>query len=503
MHAPSWKAILHKLFRIISPTPLVGGLAVSNASLRFLRIEDNRLREASVDLPSGTITEGIVRKSDECKAALIKLHAQIVKGKEVVQVILSVPSPLVYTEAFKLPFLSKDKLREAAQLNLKMISPLGEESAYADAEQVSDIEEGGQVDFLGAFARRDVVEGYNSFLHEAGFSIVAVEFPGLALARVVRELGAQGKVDAAKIVIFFSDDGLEFSLLRGCALYFHYVYPMLISRGDIRDAERKRVEEAVIFETQKVVNFSSSHLGGKSLDGFLISTPKEYEWVREAVAKNFGLPADTLSFTQFSNLSPSSLIALGSAFRGTHPRSTDTEISLTAVGTERGYEEHRLLYFANVWRNIIVAFVGFFAVVYLIAYGAIAGYARSVTSDPLSFSDTAAIRKEITPIQTEAKEFNRTLGLYVKAKNSIWPASQDLAKLSSLAAQQSITITRMSIDASRGVTVAAQSPTDTVIPKFQRSLESEKVFQSISLPLASIRQGADGFTFQVRFRLAR
>ena len=45
----------------------------------------------------------------------------------------------------------------------------------------------GQVDLLGAFINSKVVDTYREALKEAGFNIVTIEFPGLALARLIRE----------------------------------------------------------------------------------------------------------------------------------------------------------------------------------------------------------------------------------------------------------------------------------------------------------------------------
>ena len=188
MHAPSWKAILHKLLRVLNPAPPVGGLDISNSRIAFIRIKDDRVIQGSTPLLPGTLENGKVKDKNTFLSALKKLHSEIAKKKETVQIILSIPSPNVYTEVFKLPYLSSEKLHEAARLNLQMISPLDVQTAYYDAEPISDVGEGGQIEFLGAFANQAVIKDYRDLLSAAQFSVVAVEFPALALAGPVHEL---------------------------------------------------------------------------------------------------------------------------------------------------------------------------------------------------------------------------------------------------------------------------------------------------------------------------
>lgn len=502
-HAPSGKTLLHRLFRMISPAPLIGGLDISNSAIRFIRIEGDRLRQASETLMPGIIEDGKIKDKNGFIKALEKVHSQIVRPKEVVQIILLIPSSDVYTEVFKLPFLSEDELREAAKLNLQMISPLEIESSYADAEEISDIGEGGQIEFLGAFANRAIVDEYMNALTVAKFAVVAVEFSGLALARLIRELGPHEKQDSFSVGIMLFDDGFQFFLLKSGNLYFHYFVPLKPKEdGKSRSINIDDIKEVLVAETEKVFNFASSHWSGESIQKFIVITPSAFQEISETLGKNFSLPVVQLSLAKFGDAQPSAFPVLGSAIRGALPRSSDKSISLTAVGTERGYEEHRLLYFASVWRNVIVTFVAFFAIVYGVAYWAISGYAQSVSVHTVK-SDTSSIQKEITPIQNDAKEFNRILSLYSKMKTSVHSISSPIDNLFTIFTAGGVSIQRLSLDTSGNVNVSGLTSTDVAISNLKQKLESQSGFQNVSLPLSSITRSKAGITFQVQLKIAR
>lgn len=500
---PSGRAMLHFLLRILNPAPEIGGLEITSSGVRFARITGDRVIQSSVPLPPGTLEDGKVKNKEALAVSLQKLHGQIAHPKEIVQIILLIPPQNVYTEIFSLPFLSADKLREAAHLNLQMISPLDIQSAYYDAEQISDIGEGGQVEFLGAFAHQAVVHEYEAILHDTRFSLVAVEFPALALARLIRGLGSRPLSDKFLIGCVVQEGGLQFFLMRRGNLLFHYVVPFKLEESNAaRRLSIESVKGALVAETQKIFNFASSHWGGETINGFVIIAPAQADVFGETLTKQFALPVEPFALSRFSDVPQMFFPALGSALRGALPRSLDTAISLTAVGTERRYEEHRLLYFANVWRNIIVAFVGFFAVVYLIVYGIMTRYAAAENAQPV-LPDSSGIRREITPIQNDAKEFNRLLSLYAKAKGAARAASPAVRSIFSHAQTNGITVQRMTLDSSNTMALAGRGATDDIITRFKDELTKDTLFRDVVLPLASISRDNAGVSFQIRLKVAR
>lgn len=496
------KSALRRMMNIIAPSPFVGGLDISHAGVRFVRIEDDSVRQASVQFMPGTMEEGRIKDRKAFIEALKKLHDSIEKPKKKIQIVLSIPGSNVYTEVFKLPFLSKDKLHEAAHLNLQMISPLPIDEAYYDAQAISDIGEGGQVEFLGAFVRKEVADECITACESAGFTIVAVEFPGLALTRVLRELGMREKRDGLLIGIMMTGVAVRFFLVRNESLYFHYTAFIRPSGDAARSITDDDVAQTLIGETHKIFNFVSSRRGGETPEAFVLIAPGVTKKISTILEKNFNLPVEQLTLSRWSEVDPLSYPALGSALRGVHPRSADVSISLTAVGTERRYEHERIIYFTGVWRNIILSTTVFFMVAYLIAYGWVARYAGEI-SERLVVSDATAIRREITPLQSEAREFNRVLGLYAKARANIRPIAslpQDVAEY----AQSSVFIRRITFDGSNNVSVTARAISDSTLASFREKIERDDRMRSVTLPLSSLVRDVDGgVTFQVRFRFVR
>ena len=56
--------------------------------------------------------------------ALETLKEQLGRTQDKISVIASVPPNHIYTQAFSLPFLKESNLKEAALLNLQMLSPV-------------------------------------------------------------------------------------------------------------------------------------------------------------------------------------------------------------------------------------------------------------------------------------------------------------------------------------------------------------------------------------------
>ena len=89
---------LRSLSRLILPPAEIGGLQVSNTSIRFMVLKrgsngDLSAKSASLRLPPGIIDEGRVKDKPNFVEALRSLHAQITpKGNETINVILTVPA---------------------------------------------------------------------------------------------------------------------------------------------------------------------------------------------------------------------------------------------------------------------------------------------------------------------------------------------------------------------------------------------------------------------------
>ena len=107
------------------------------------------------------------------------------------RVVVVLPAATVYTQSFDIPNVGEDKLIESADLNLQMISPMPKETAYMSFERLQETPD--RYELLGAFAERALVDRYWDILSQAKFPPIVFEFPGLALTRLFRSIGAPSR----------------------------------------------------------------------------------------------------------------------------------------------------------------------------------------------------------------------------------------------------------------------------------------------------------------------
>ena len=212
-------ASLGRFFKKLNPVPPVGALAIGDSLIRFLLIEEGeKLSSASLRLPPGIVEKGLIRDARAFTNALKELRASLHKGDTSMHVIFSLPPGAVYVQPFSLPILPEDRLAEAASLNLQMISPLDFSKVYGGYQKIGDrAESGGGIDMLGAFVEREIVQQFSEALQGAGFAVVAVEFPALAIARLGQYDRALSP-DRAYIMVDIGVDGLSLMILRNASL---------------------------------------------------------------------------------------------------------------------------------------------------------------------------------------------------------------------------------------------------------------------------------------------
>ena len=141
----SFKKILALAKKLLWPEVNIAGLEIKEGSIRIVRLEAGKLKQASVVLSPGIIENGKIADKVKLAESLRSLHRQLGKPDEKIPVIALVPSINVYTQVFNLPILSRESLKEAAQLNLQSISPIDWNASYADWQQVGEQEKEGKV----------------------------------------------------------------------------------------------------------------------------------------------------------------------------------------------------------------------------------------------------------------------------------------------------------------------------------------------------------------------
>ncbi len=505
--------MIKKFLNIISPQTAIGGLEISDSTLKFVIIKENKLTPISVNLPTGTLEEGKIKNNENLKAALLKLHSQISsKTKKKIYVVANIPDVDIYIQVFNLPIVALDNIEEAAKLNLQMISPIDFYSVYADWQRVGEINiDGRQLEILGAFISKKVIDEFVECLRSANFVVVAIEFSGLALSRLVSGLAGMPNTFLS---LYLTGSGLNFSLIKNHNLYFNHFVSW--SSGEERQISFNTIKEIILKETQKILNFASSHWPDTPIKDILLATPALDEKITQVIMENFPLSVKKLSLPsklvdpegkwlinskQLSSLTPDWFSVLGSALRGLIARSKDIIISLTSTGTEEEFRQHQVMNFVRIWRNLILTSLSFLLIAFVILEVFLIKTADSLANQTANLSNLPAIEK-INKLQEEAKDFNIKVASALKAKEQIYDWSPFFEKIKDLAGSD-VVIERLFIQAGDApILFNGQAFNEASIIDFKNKLENESQFKEINLPLAGIISSQDGkFRFSINFKL--
>ncbi len=496
------KKMISVLRRLFFPHEAIAGLEIKDAALRIARISDGKLIKEGILLEPGIIEDGAIKDRSRLVAQLKNLRNQFTPDeKNKIPVIAIVPSSMVYVKVFSLPLLNEQSKAEAIQLNLQGISPIDFKMAYSDWELLGDKGKDAGSEILGAFARREAIDSYASAIEEAGFSAVAIEFPALAIARAIKQYAIGIDLDKPQVVINVSSDGIDFMVLKSGNIYFDYFTPWKLMRLEDRASREIPFEDfknTIVREIKKVSTFYASHWGG-SLNNLILITQALENEISEFIFKQFNYKVAVLKLREFSDEPLSWIGVIGSAYRGTIPRSRDILISLETIGTEKSYLYAQIKFFVKLWRNVFITAAAFFLLTFIAADSFLARKLNAAASQLQQISSMPG-GAEVARLQKDASVFNNLVekASYARERSKDW--SPLLVKLNSLA--KNIEIIRVSInpDQKAGFVVGrASSQAEAIV--FKNKLRDE-ISADSNLPLSKIETSENGtVTFSITFTL--
>ncbi|MDD5430812.1 MAG: hypothetical protein PHP03_01155 [Candidatus Pacebacteria bacterium] len=485
-----------KLIKLISPQPAINGLNISETGLQFIGLQDG-FKKASVSLEPGVILDGKLRDGKKFLEALMKLRQLLglPKAEEKIYAIISIPPHNIYTQSFSLPPIPKEKLvQEAAMLNLQLISPIDIKNAYYDSERINGPEkEDEKIELLGAFVNKVIIDDFVSVLSQAGFRAVAIEFPALSIARVIKETAVGLNLEKPQIALVISSEGLNFLILKNGRLRFHYFSSWGAVQG--RQISTEMFNGIIIQEIKKIVTFYSSHWNDQINDLVLI-TQGMGEEIKKLIQMNFSsLNVQILNLNeQYSKISPLWYTATGCFLRGLIPRSQDFLISLMAVGTEERFLEEQILSFIKVWRIVLASSLGFLVIVFLLSDGLLmnisSGLAKQLTT--VSARGDSA---EIAQIELKVQEFNTLAKKALAAKTKKSKHSQFFETLGNIGNTSGGTISLQNIsfaESTGTVSLSARASSQTASINFKNKLSELKDVKNLNLPLSDMITNPDG-----------
>ena len=497
------KQSLKKFFKTLNPVPPVGGLEISELMIRYVWIKDGELITASVPLAPDIMEAGKIKDRPSFVSALKNLRSQIPGLKKNDYVILVIPSNNVYLQVFNIPFLASEKLEDAARLNLQMISPIEVKNACTSWQKVGETQiDGGQFELLGACSEAQLVEDYIGVVKEADFRVAAVEFPSLALIRLIARLGESIDFSSPSLVLHISSEGVAVMIMRNNNLYFNHFNSWRILHEEIgkREITLEDFQSILLKEVQRILNFYSTHWGGQ-LDKLILVSEGLTKELNEFIEKNFNLKILNLSLREFKNISPSWYVSLGAALRGLIPRASDEYISLTAITVKKEYFQTRILSFSSLWRNIAITTVAFVFIIFL-GLDSFLLRTESATREQAFKNIPSITTSEIDQLKTSAANFNRLVSLALKAGSQSIDWTPLLEKLSNLAGG-TVTLERISFDSTqRKVLISGRAINQSEVINFKDKISKEQNFFEVDFRLSDVKIRPDGAAdFNINFKL--
>jgi len=488
-----------RFVKFLKSEAIIGSISISNSAIRFVRINDGIIEKLGVILEPGVIISGRLKNKDALLKSLLVLRRKLSSLKENINVMVSLPPDNVYTQSFNIPVIEDRLVNEAAKLNLQLLSPIDIKTAYTDWERIGESQEdGGKLELLGGFTSKAIVDDFVSVFKQAGFSVVAVEFSALSLARLIKLESYNSDFEKPQVFLSVTSDGPEFLIIKHNKLYFNYFFPWTSVEG--RQISFTDFGNILSQEMKKVLNFYTSHWNAQLNDVILI-TQGLYGEIESIIKRNFP-SVNIRPFVideKFSGFNPSWYQALGGAIRGTIPRSEDNFISLMDVGTEQSFLEHRIEYFVKIWRTIILATLSVIAFLFFLT-----NMFFSNVSDNLSVQLASIVQRqesqEVSDLQKKATEFNDLVAKALFAKNNSRQISKFFVLFKQLAGND-IVIQKIVFDSNRAtVLITAIARNNEAVINFKNNLTKLKEFRNVEFAFTSTTSNSDGtINFPITF----
>lgn len=488
--------LIKKLFDPYSP---VGGLEISDLAIRFLLLEGSKVRQSAVPLPPGVISRGQILDRPKLLIALRKLHLQIQSPKKMIPVVLVMPAENVYIESFTMPFVPEESIKQTAELNLKMLAPSDVKLLYQGYEIIGQTQEG-QIEALAAFANSQMVDGYLKILQEANFGVLSVEFPALALGRLIKDYVAGLEPERPYLVIHLGSDGPDLLIIKNGNIYFNYFYSWASIQEEIggRQLSAGDIKEFLSRQIKKVINYHSGRSGKPFNQVLLVNSPISQELIK-MLKENFSLEVQLLTVGKYNQVVPFWYSVLGAAVRGLELGRNISAINLAPSGLEKSYQRDAYLNFIKYWRNAIAGILGFTLIAFLVADSYLVRSSAAISEK--SLDQSLVPLEEVKSLQDSVKKFNRGVDLALKAQAMSPDWSLLLEKVKALASQK-VTIERFFVDENLSALIIGRAISDSAVISFKNSFEKEVNFKDVVLPLSNITVNKDGtVSFTLQFKI--
>lgn len=499
----SLSEVIMDLLKLLTYKEKIGAISIFDSHVEMLVLEFKEKESelsvgafSSVAIPPGTIIGGVLKNKDVFVSSIKELLSKNKASKnKASSFIVSIPGNSIYYHNFSFPHnLSDEQIDEAMKINLKFSLPIPQEAIYVDWESI-DSREAVKREINLCVMPRGLSDQYLSALSEAGAVAVALEFHSLSISRVV----SLPEKEPALIVVL-SDGNLELAVVESGAVRFLQSFNIktILGLGEFNSEA-----DAATDKIWRAVNFYDAEKGQK---GYLnkIYLAGDYEKIndyKDAIPKKIeGLSADFstmlpvfagISLAQDSNLSQ---ITFGAALRGLMPREEDVIISLMPIGTEKAYEQKRMISFVGIASDLVSVLSVFFAVLFIGSWILMTILLGNIEK---SLEGQASLPEGLLEIKDKATIFNGTVAQIdaLSQKSPQW--SKFTEKLGSFLSY-GVTINRIDVSFD-GVTIGGVALTRDALLQFKTILEKTDLFSEVRIPFNYLEQ-KDNISFSLTLK---
>ncbi|MBI2013601.1 MAG: pilus assembly protein PilM [Candidatus Colwellbacteria bacterium] len=492
------------LNKVLMPPSTVGGLQITNSIIRFLELAPSSAkgdfvlkRDVSLRLPPGILESNRIKDTVLFIQALKELRKRIgIKPKKLVDVILTIPAGDVFVQAFTVPILAEDKLKEAVDLNLKAISPIPIDRSYYSARKIGKtMEGGGQYEFLGTFVQQDVMDEFADAVEVAGFGIAAVEFSSVGFARTLISAGAVSD-NKPYLIVKITQDGVIFLILKNGELYFNYFHPWEKIMEEGGGVSLDSIFSVVRLEMQRLLNFYSQRSEGRIKDAVIISPAYGEELA------NFIYKEHPYINIQYVNSQQENFHGVrGAAERGLLPRHKDTNINLMGPHRLGAYLRNQILAFVVFWRSILAVSLGFLLALFISA-NIILTKEVERSEELIAINLGTAEFAELDSLKASAAEFNDLVKVLQGVRGELQHSAEFIDEINN-ARSGEVVLERLNLNftASSGL-LRGNAVNERAILAFRDRLLAMESLEDINMPLADIvTQPTGRVAFLVSFRI--
>jgi Tfp pilus assembly PilM family ATPase len=491
-------ANLTAFFENLALKPRLGGFQINDSNLRYLQInKDDKPQTFSVKLPPGIVLGGKVQDEEAFVSYLRELHSLIFPENpdEKIKTVVCLPSAVVYTQSYSIPNVGKERLKEAANLNLETISPIPAEKAYMSWQLIKETRD--KFDLLGAFAESEVVDKFRDLLEKAGFSPIIFEFPSLSLSWVINnEFGPR---ENSFLILNISGDGIDLFLLRDGSIYFDYFRSWRSVQGNKKEIVKEDFNRVVVEEIKKVSNFASNKFNEDLKYIFVIAPGLEQE-MKSLIEANFRVQAAPLQIS-IQPLDSSWYTVLGSAVRGNWNRSKDHYISLGTFRVDDIFFREQVIDFIKMWRNVFLGVAAVFLIITIGSYILLNTQPRTL-GERLEIFDTTLEREEVNSLRESVEEFNFLVDTVLKVKKNEGEIPNILEEVMGLTKEDDLIIDSINIGSTNSpISLSGKVPSYDKVIEFKNTLENDPRFTEVNMPFSKIFTSEGNFvSFDVSFR---